>query len=250
MDSGCNASIFAARLIKPNDFYTVSPRITAFDGSVTNLRGAARVRVQWGGKKVEVEGIVSNNLIAGVDVILGLDVMRFFCVTIDRGKLAVRPVPEAKENVEKLPENPASVAVAPRSPEGPASVAVAPRSPEGPASVAVAPRLPESPASAAVAPRVETSSEKETFCEASASNPSLSADDGLPKVSNLCAASPRAFFPKKSVSSSDGSKSPEALNLCEASARALHSSDDGEFPTKDVFSGPGVDHPESPIVKG
>ena len=85
MDSGCSTSIIAKRFC-----YQIYGRgnLVTFDGRKANCVGLSRVQLVVRGTELRSELLVSENLLSGVDVILGMDlIFRLGGVKIDRERV-------------------------------------------------------------------------------------------------------------------------------------------------------------------
>ncbi|QQP36959.1 Putative LOC101237757, partial [Caligus rogercresseyi] len=70
------------------------------DGSLIECLGEADVRLTVRDRTHSVRAIVSFNLISGVDVILGHDILRGYRILFDRGQLVLGACAEARREVE------------------------------------------------------------------------------------------------------------------------------------------------------
>lgn len=85
VDTGCSTSVVHSRYVPQcrGDIY-----ISAFDGSQIKCKGANWVNLGVNGECVTVRAVVSNHLVDGVDVVLGVDVIdQLGGVTVTQGKV-------------------------------------------------------------------------------------------------------------------------------------------------------------------
>eukprot|EP00096_Caligus_rogercresseyi_P016665 TRINITY_DN944_c0_g1_i3.p1 TRINITY_DN944_c0_g1~~TRINITY_DN944_c0_g1_i3.p1 ORF type:complete len:942 (+),score=61.63 TRINITY_DN944_c0_g1_i3:649-3474(+) len=94
LDTGCSKTVVSSRLI--NKLVPLRPvSVMGFDGSITRCRGKSEASLKINGKTIRTECIVSDRMIPGVDVVVGTDVIKFFHLTLDEGKIIVAPTFEA-----------------------------------------------------------------------------------------------------------------------------------------------------------
>lgn len=85
VDTGCSTSVVHSRHVPQcrGEIY-----IHAFDGSQIKCKGADWVKLRMNGKDVTVRAVVSDQLVNGVDVVLGVDVIDHLGgVTVNKGNV-------------------------------------------------------------------------------------------------------------------------------------------------------------------
>ncbi|CAB4067029.1 unnamed protein product [Lepeophtheirus salmonis] len=81
---------------------TGSPAVKSFSGKIVICNGATQVPIELNGVETKVEYLVGSKKIPGVDVIIGMDVLREDRVVMNRG---VVPLSAVEQHVEKASLN-------------------------------------------------------------------------------------------------------------------------------------------------
>ena len=106
IDTGCSRTIVSPKInIKPETIVAHSRgKILSFNGQEVPHDGEADVAIEMAGRKVIVRAIMCARVLEGTDVIVGMDVLSQYVVTINRGQLNVAAVatsPEEHRIVDK-----------------------------------------------------------------------------------------------------------------------------------------------------
>ena len=72
IDSGCTTSMVETHLVSS---WREGGRVTAFDGRTVECCGMSAVKLEIDGHQLNVEVVVANRLVPGVEVIIGMDVI-------------------------------------------------------------------------------------------------------------------------------------------------------------------------------
>ena len=86
VDTGCSTTVVASRLV---DTCEGASSLVAFDGREVECRGRSRVELKVAGVALSVRVIVADNILSGIDVVMGMDVIvRLGGVTVGEGAVA------------------------------------------------------------------------------------------------------------------------------------------------------------------
>ena len=99
IDTGCSRTVVSPKInVKPEAIVAHSRgEILSFDGQAVPHDGEADVAIEMAGRKVIVRAIMCARVLEGTDVIVGMDVLSQYVVTIDRGQLNVAAVATSSE---------------------------------------------------------------------------------------------------------------------------------------------------------
>ena len=88
IDYGSTKTIVGPRFTIKKKFYScgVSSFIVGFDGSKIRVQGESLARLTLANKTVTVPVVHSSSMLSGVDLIVGLDLLRQYRVTFDGGR--------------------------------------------------------------------------------------------------------------------------------------------------------------------
>ena len=91
IDTGCSRTVVSPKInVKPEAIISHSRgKILSFDGQAVPHDGEADVAIEMAGRKVIVRAIMCARVLEGTDVIVGMDVLSQYVVTLDRGQLNV-----------------------------------------------------------------------------------------------------------------------------------------------------------------
>ena len=94
VDTGCSRSIISPRIkVLPDKVFAHSGgEILSFNGQAVPHEGEAEVTFEIAGREVTVRAIRYSRIIAGADVIVGMDVLSQYVVTLNRGQLVIAAV--------------------------------------------------------------------------------------------------------------------------------------------------------------
>ena len=106
IDSGCSRTILGPGVKIHNRFYSpCNSFILGFDGSQVPVAGEAQVELSFAGKPVVVRALVSRRLLPGVNVIVGLDVLKHHRVVLDRGSIVAASAATPKPKKSRAPNS-------------------------------------------------------------------------------------------------------------------------------------------------
>ncbi|QQP32367.1 Hypothetical protein FKW44_024087 [Caligus rogercresseyi] len=91
IDSGCTRTILGPSFMNRTRMGKRS--VIAFDGSVVHCEGTSIANIEMNGALTKVECLVSSKMIEGVDVIVGMDVLKHHMITLDRGQVKLNNPP-------------------------------------------------------------------------------------------------------------------------------------------------------------
>ena len=94
IDTGCSRTIVSPKVnVRPESIVAHSRgEILSFNGQAVPHDGEAVVAIEMAGRKVMVRAIMCARVLEGTDVIVGMDVLSQYVVTINRGQLNVAAV--------------------------------------------------------------------------------------------------------------------------------------------------------------
>ena len=99
IDTGCSRTVVSPKInVKPEAIVAHSRgEILSFDGQAVPHDGEADVAIEMAGRKVIVRAIMCARVLEGTDVIVCMDVLSQYVVTINRGQLNVAAVATSSE---------------------------------------------------------------------------------------------------------------------------------------------------------
>ena len=113
IDTGCSRTIVSPKVnVRPESIVAHSRgEILSFNGQAVPHDGEAVVAIEMAGQKVMVRAIMCARVLEGTDVIVGMDVLSQYVVTINRGQLNVAAVATSSGEHRIVEEGNASMMV-------------------------------------------------------------------------------------------------------------------------------------------
>ena len=93
IDTGCSKTILSPQIhVEPKKIIAQKGTVLSFDGKAIPHEGEAEVTVEMAGRTITVRALRCARVVSGADVIVGMDVLSQYVVTINWGWLNVSAV--------------------------------------------------------------------------------------------------------------------------------------------------------------
>ena len=93
IDTGCSKTILSPNItVNPDKIVEREGTVLSFDGKAVPHEGEAEVIIEMAGRPVAVQALMCPRVVSGADIIVGMDVLSQFVVTLNRGRLHVSAV--------------------------------------------------------------------------------------------------------------------------------------------------------------